>query len=113
MLIPHRSCTRVFLIASLAFSSPAVGNAQGVERPRVPLRTALDELRVLRESYTEAFNKQDMAARMAIYAPDAVVIRGDGTVLTGKDAIQTGFETAPPSGVRPTMRPAMNTDRMM
>lgn len=61
----------------------------------MPLRTALDELRVLREAYSEAFNKKDTATLVDMYAPDAIVVRGDGTVLTGKEAIQKDFETGP------------------
>jgi hypothetical protein len=40
---------------------PSVARGQGIERPRVPLRTAMDELRDLRESYADAYNKKDMA----------------------------------------------------
>ncbi|MFL5493113.1 MAG: YybH family protein [Gemmatimonadales bacterium] len=61
----------------------------------MPLRKALDEIRVLRAEYAEAFNKQDTAALVAMYAPDAILIRGDGTMVTGKDAIQKTFEEGP------------------
>jgi ketosteroid isomerase-like protein len=65
-----------------------MASGQGIEKPRVPVRTALDELRAVREEYAEAFNKKDTATLVSMYAPDATVIRGDGTVLTGKEAIE-------------------------
>jgi uncharacterized protein (TIGR02246 family) len=107
----HRFRTWLPLMVSLAFLLPDVANGQGIERPRVPLRTALDELRVLREAYSEAFNKKDTATLVDMYAPDAIVIRGDGTMLTGRDAIQKDLE-APRSGPRPKMSIASDTVRV-
>jgi len=80
---------------SLAFLHPDVANGQGIERPRVPVRTALDELRVLRQTYSEAFNKKDTATLVDMYAPDATVIRGDGTMLTGREELQKSLEAGP------------------
>ena len=80
---------------SLPFLLPNVANGQGIERPRVPVRKALDEIRVLRSVYSDAFNKKDTATLGDIYAPDAIVIRGDGTMLTGKEAIQKSLEEGP------------------
>ena len=95
MTLAHRFRAWLPLMVSLAFLLPNVANGQGIERPRVPLRTALDELRVLREAYSEAFNKKDTATLVDMYAPDAIVIRGDGTMLTGKEAIQKSLEAGP------------------
>jgi uncharacterized protein (TIGR02246 family) len=83
------------LMMSLAVMLPNVADGQGIEQPRVPLRTALDELRVLREAYSDAFNKKDAATLVDMYAPDAIVIRGDGTMLTGREAIQKSIEAGP------------------
>jgi len=83
------------LMVSLAFLLPNMANGQGIEKPRVPVRTALDELRVLREEYAEAFNKKDTATLVGMYAPDATLIGGDGTMLTGKEAIQKSLEAGP------------------
>jgi uncharacterized protein (TIGR02246 family) len=83
------------MVVSLAVLLPNVASGQGIERPRVPVRKALDEIRVLRGVYADAFNKKDTATLVGIYAPDAIVIRGDGTMLTGKDAIQESFEAGP------------------
>jgi hypothetical protein len=83
------------LMVSLAFLLPSMANGQGIEKPRVPLRTALDELTALREEYAEAFSKKDTAALVDMYSPDATVIRGDGTVLTGTEAIRKSPEAGP------------------
>jgi ketosteroid isomerase-like protein len=85
----------LFLMAPLVFLLPSVANGQGIEKPRVPLRTALDELRVLREGYAEAFNNKDTAALVDMHASDAIVIRADGTVLTGTEAIKKSLEAGP------------------
>ena len=83
------------LIGSLAFLLPNVATGQGIERPRVPVRTALDEIRVLREEYAQAFNKKDTATLVAMFAGDATLIGGDGSMLTGKEAIQKSLEAGP------------------
>jgi uncharacterized protein (TIGR02246 family) len=82
-------------VVSLAFLLPNVAAGQGIERPRVPIRKALDEIRVLRGVYSDAFNKKDVATLADVYAGDAIVIRGDGTVLTGREAIQKSLEAGP------------------
>jgi uncharacterized protein (TIGR02246 family) len=83
------------LTMSLVFLLPNLARGQGIEKPRVAVRTALDELRALRAEYSEAFNKKDTATLVDMYAPDATVIRGDGTMLTGKEAIQKSIEAGP------------------
>ncbi len=75
------------LMVSLALF-PNLANGQGIERPRVPLRTARDELRVFRAAYAEAYNKKDTVAVADMYTPDAVVIQGNGNVVVGHAAIQ-------------------------
>jgi len=75
------------LAVGLALALTSSGAAQGVEQPRVPLRTALAELNTLRSTYGDLYNKKDAAALSAMYLPDAVVIRGDGTTLLGQAAI--------------------------
>lgn len=75
------------LVAALAFVPTARATAQGVEQPRVPLRTAIKEINTLRSEYADLYNKKDAAALTAIYLPDAVVIRGDGSTLLGQAAI--------------------------
>jgi uncharacterized protein (TIGR02246 family) len=72
----------------LAPLAPSAASGQGIKRPTTPVRSARDELRAFREDYEEAYNKKDSVAVADLYAPDAIVINADGTVLTGKDAIQ-------------------------
>ena len=95
MTLAHHVRAWLPLMLSFAFLLPNVADGQGIERPRVPVRTALDELRVLRAAYSEAFNNKDTATLVDMYAPDAIVIRGDGTMLKGKEAIQKSFEAGP------------------
>jgi len=75
------------LAAALALIATSSAAAQGVEQPRVPLRTALAELNTLRSTYADLYNKKDASALTAMYLPDAVVIRADGTTLLGQAAI--------------------------
>jgi uncharacterized protein (TIGR02246 family) len=107
----HRVRAWLPLMLSWALLLPNVVNGQGIEKPRVPVRTALDELRVLRNVYAEAFNKNDTATLVNMYAPGAVVITGEGKVLTGKDAIQKDLETPRP-GPRPKMSITVDTTRV-
>ena len=85
-----RSCVAVFAV--LAIAGASVAHAQGVEAPRLPLRTALDELGTVRAAYADAFNRKDGAAVAALYAPDATLINSDGSVLMGSQAIGAGFK---------------------
>jgi len=82
------------LVVSLALL-PNVASGQGIERPRVPVRTALDEIRALREEYAQAFNKKDTPTLVGMYASDATLIGGDGNMLTGTEAIQKSLEGGP------------------
>jgi uncharacterized protein (TIGR02246 family) len=95
MTLARRCCAWLPLLVCSAVLLPNVAAGQGVERPHVPIRRAMDEIRVLRQEYAEAFNKQATATLVAMYAPDATLIRGDGEMLTGKDAIQKSFEAGP------------------
>jgi uncharacterized protein (TIGR02246 family) len=81
-------------VVSLAFL-PNVASGQGIEKPRVPIRTALNEIMALREEYAQAFNKKDTPTLVGMYAPDATLIAGDGSMLTGTAAIQKNLEAGP------------------
>lgn len=76
------------LLLTLGLATPSVIAAQGVEEPRIPLRTALMELNTLRTEYSDAFNRKDGAALAGVYASDAVFIDADGAKLVGNDAIR-------------------------
>ena len=88
----HRLRSCVAVLAVLAFVGPSVAQAQGVEAPRLPLRTALDELGTVRAAYADAWNRKDGAGVAAIYAPDAIAIRPDGTVLSGAQELSAWFK---------------------
>jgi ketosteroid isomerase-like protein len=75
------------LVATLAVIATSSATAQGVEYPRVPLRTAMKEINTIRSEYADLYNRKDAAALTAMYLPDAVVVRGDGSTLLGREAI--------------------------
>jgi ketosteroid isomerase-like protein len=75
----------VLAVIAIVATSPA--NAQGVEAPRVPVRTARQEINTLRAEYADLYNRKNVEALTAMYLPDATVIQGDGTALQGRDAI--------------------------
>jgi ketosteroid isomerase-like protein len=80
-----KSC--LFLLAALAPTATSRADAQGVESPRVPLRTAIKEINTIRSEYEDLYNKKDAAALTSMYLPDAVLIRSDGSTLLGQAAI--------------------------
>jgi uncharacterized protein (TIGR02246 family) len=92
----HRFRAWLPLMVALALF-PNLANGQGIERPRVPLRTALTEIRTFRAAYADAYNKKDSTTVANMYAPDAIVIQGNGNVLFGKDAIRKVIATDAPS----------------
>jgi ketosteroid isomerase-like protein len=75
------------LVVTLTFVATSLAVAQGVEAPRVSLRTAIKEINTLRAEYVDLYNKKDAAALTAMYLPDAVMIRNDGSTLVGQSAI--------------------------
>jgi ketosteroid isomerase-like protein len=75
------------LVALLAFIAAPAAHAQGIESPRVPVRTAIKEINTIRAEYADLYNKKNAGALTAMYLPDAVVIRADGSTLLGKSAI--------------------------
>ena len=97
------TCTRrariSLLAASLALIATSPVSAQGIEAPRVPVRTAIREINTLRAEYTDGYNRKDVAELTAMYLPDAVVVQPDGTTLVGRAAIgQSLAEQAPSWG---------------
>ncbi len=75
------------LVAALALFATSPAAAQGVDAPRVPLRTAIKEINTLRAEYATLYNKKDAGALTAMYLPDAVMVRDDGSTLLGQAAI--------------------------
>jgi ketosteroid isomerase-like protein len=75
----------------LAFATTSLASAQGIEAPRVPLRTALKEINTLRAEYAALYNRKDTTALTAMYLPDAIVIRPNGSTLMGQAAVGKAF----------------------
>ena len=90
------------LVAALGLIATSAA-AQGVEQPRVPLRTAIAELNTLRSEYADLHNKKDAAALTAMYLPDAVMVRDDGTTLLGQAAIGKALSEEAPGWQRITL----------
>lgn len=87
-----RSWFRVPLtVAALLLLAAPAAMAQGVEAPRLPLRTALDELNTVRTEYAEAYNAKNAAAVTDMYAEDAITVTTEGMVIKGKAAIGKAF----------------------
>lgn len=91
MRSPFPSRSWLQLALSLIAVGPSVASGQGIKRPTIPLRQAVDEIRDLREAYVDAFNKKDSETIAGMYSSDAVLIRGNGSVLVGQEAIRRAF----------------------
>ena len=87
----RRSMVSLPLAMALALATTAPLAAQGIETPRVPLRTAIKELNTLRAEYAALYNKKDTTALRLMYLPDAVLVRPDGSTLMGQTAIGKAF----------------------
>jgi uncharacterized protein (TIGR02246 family) len=114
-MTPRRARSNLLVVvAALALLATSLGHAQGVEAPRVPLRTAIKEINTLRAEYADAYNKKAAASIAAMYLPDAVVIRADGRTLLGQTAIGKAMAEEAPTWhqttiVSDTMRVFGNT----
>ena len=103
MRSPFPQASSLYLALLLIAVGSSVAAGQGIESPRVPLRKAVDEIRELRAAYANAFNKKDSVTVAGMYSPDAVFIRGDGSVLVGKDAISKAIATGAPQWPQTTI----------
>lgn len=91
MTTRRRAVSSLALAVALAMLTTSPAAAQGVEAPRVPLRTAIKEINTLRAEYATLYNSKDAAALTAMYLPDAVLVRRDGSTLLGRAAIGKAF----------------------
>ena len=98
MRFPSLTRSSFPLLAALMLALPAVAGAQGIEQPRIPLRTALNEISAFRAEYEAAANKHDSAALAAMYAPDAVMITAAGETVMGREAIAKALGADTTSG---------------
>lgn len=102
-MTPSSRARTSLIVAAVALLATSLAHAQGVEAPRVPLRTALAEINTLRSEYAEAYNKKDAAALTAVYLPDAIVIRADGSTLIGRSAIGKAMAEESPTWQQTTI----------
>lgn len=87
----RRSMVSLPLAMALALTATSLATAQGIDAPRVPLRTAIVEINTLRAEYAALYNRKDTAALTAMYLPDAIVVRRDGSTLMGRAAVGKAF----------------------
>lgn len=91
----HRWFRRAVPLAlALGLTAPTVAHAQGVEAPRIPLRTAIAELTTFRSTYEDAYNSKNVDAVMALYADDAIIVGEAGNVVVGKENIRAGMSSS-------------------
>jgi uncharacterized protein (TIGR02246 family) len=95
-MILHSSLRSWIFLGLLLAIGPSAAGGQGIKRPTIPLRKAIDELRDLRQNYAEAFNKKDTVTVAGMYSPEAILIRENGSVLVGRDAIRKVIATESP-----------------
>lgn len=79
-------------VSLLVLLAPSVAAAQGIESPRIPLRTSLAEIATVRSEYADAFARNDVAALAGVYTSDAVIISGDGSMASGSEQIRQRLE---------------------
>ncbi len=96
MTSTRRARAGLTLVAAALALTTSLAQAQGIEAPRVPLRTAIKELGTIRSEYADLYNRKDVAALTNMYLSDAVVIRPDGTLL-GQAAIGQSLAAEAPS----------------
>jgi ketosteroid isomerase-like protein len=77
----------VALLSTLAIVVPSVARAQ-IPENAIPLQTLTTETNRFRIEYAENFNKKDVPALVAMYAPDAIITFEDGTTHIGEGAIR-------------------------
>ncbi len=84
-------------LALLLVLGPSVVNAQGTK--------AINEIRRFEKAYTEAFNKKDSVTVAGMYAPGAVWINEDGSMLVGRDTIRKVVAAGAPNWPQLTLEP--------
>ncbi len=91
MTTHHRFRSSLPLVLALALAATTVARAQ-IEEPRIPLQTKMTELTRFRTEYAESFNKKDVAAVVAMYSNDVIVVQPNGATLKGLDQVRDWFK---------------------
>ena len=86
----------LYLTLLLISVGPSLASGQGIERPRVPLKKAVDEIRAFRAAYEDAFNKKDSSSVASMYSPDGIMIN-DAGIVVGGDAIRKSLAAEAPN----------------
>jgi ketosteroid isomerase-like protein len=87
--MPSRFPVCIPLALGLVLAAPSVARAQGIpDEPRVPLQTAVTELTRFRAEYSDNLTRRDVKALVAMYEPDAIVVRADATTISGTAALE-------------------------
>jgi ketosteroid isomerase-like protein len=102
-MTPSRRARTTLTVAAVALLATTLAHAQGVEAPRVPLRTAIKEINTLRSEYADGYNRKAAASLTAMYLLDAVVIRPDGSTLLGQSAIGKAMAEESPTWQQTTI----------
>jgi uncharacterized protein (TIGR02246 family) len=91
------------IVAALALLVPSLAGAQGIEAPRVAVRTAVREINALRAEYAAGMSDKNVDALTAVYADDAIVIQPDGNVVVGRKAIGESLAQQAPTWTKTTI----------
>jgi uncharacterized protein (TIGR02246 family) len=91
-----RSSAAVALLLALSSAAPSIASAQ-IRDSTIPLQTVISETYRFRIEYAENYNKKDVPALAAMYAPDAIVTTEDGTTHVGKAAITAALTKMAPT----------------
>jgi len=84
------------LLVTLAAGAPSIAHAQ-IPDSTIPLQTVISETYRYRIEYAENYNKKDVAALAAMYAPDAIVTTEDGMTYVGLPAITAALTKMAPT----------------
>ena len=84
------------LLSTLAFAVPSIARAQ-IPEDAIPLQTLTSEMNRFRVEYADHYNNKDVAALVAMYAPDAIVTLEDGTTHVGREAIKAALTKMAPT----------------
>src|SRR4051794_8397004 len=90
-----------FHLALVLVLGPSIANAQGTTPPQ----KAVNEIRRFEQAYAAAFNKKDTTTVIGMYAPDAIFVQADGSVLNGQDTIRKVIAMGAPNWPEMTIEP--------
>ena len=86
------SCRKWFsravpVVLAVGLAAPAALHAQGIDSPRIPLRTVIQDLNTLRTTYASDWNAKDAKAVASHYLDNAILTNDQGERFVGAKAI--------------------------